>query len=189
MTARERRVLIAGAAIAAAVLVLRLAPPAVRSVQQQHERLAVQAALLARSQDDLRQAGALVDSGVVLQAAVRALAPKILTGSSRAEALADLAGRLSATAGRHRVKVSRTDLLPDSMRAGGLRLVRLRASLESDSRGTMELLAALAGEEVVLPVSDLRIMALDPTSPDAAAEVVRTELTVEGWFVQHQARP
>ena len=174
-----------GAAVAAAaVLALRVAPWTVRSLSAQHERVTAEAALLARARDDLGQADALVDSGAVLRARIVALAHRILTGSTEAEALADLSGRLGAAAARHRVKVERTDLLRDSTRAGGLRAVRLRASLEGDSRGTLELLRALTAGDVVLEVEEIRIMALDPTSPEGAAEILRTELAVQGWYLE-----
>jgi hypothetical protein len=185
---RERRALVLGGAIVVvAALVLRVVPWGVRSVAGQHERFTAQAALLARAVDDMRTAGTLVDSGAVLEGRVRALAPKILSGSSEAEAVADLTAKLAAGATRHRVKINRIDLLPDSTRAGQLRAVRLRASLESDSRGTLELLRLLTRDDVVLTLPDLRVTAIDPHTTDQRPEILRTEITVRGWFLERRS--
>lgn len=184
MTPRDRRALVVGGAITAAALFgLRLAPWVVRFLGELHQRVAMQAESLARAQDDIRQAQLLVDSGGVLKAKVLALAPRILSGSTGANATADLSGRLHAAAGNHRVRVERTDVIPDSTRAGGLQQVVVRAMLESDSRGTLEMLRELTRSGVVVSLRDLRIMAIDPNSPDRSPEVLRTEVTVQGWFL------
>jgi hypothetical protein len=185
--ARERRVLaLGGGIVVVAALVLRVIPWGVRSVAGQHERLTVQSELLARAQDDIRGAATLVDSGAVLEGRVRGLAPKILSGASEAEAVADLAAKLGASATRHRVKVKRTDLLRDPTRAGQLRAVRLRASLEGDSRGTVELLRSLTRDDVVLTLPELRVAAIDPHSTEQRPEILRTEVTVRGWFLERR---
>jgi hypothetical protein len=172
-----------------AVFALRFLPWATGAIEGRRQRVLLQAELLNRARADLLLADALVDSGSVLQARVLELAPRILSGSSEAAARADLAGRLHAAAARHRIRLDRSDMVPDSARAGALRSVTTRTLIEGDSQGTLELLQALGQGEVVLTLGDLRVMALDPSSPDAAPEVLRTELTVQGWFLQRDSIP
>ena len=73
---------------------------------------------------DLADAPLLRDSAGVLTRAVVSLAPKLLSGDTPAEALADLSGRLNLAASRNRAKLERTDQLSDSALACRLRRVR-----------------------------------------------------------------
>jgi hypothetical protein len=177
------------AALGSAVFFLRVAPWAYGEIRDLRQRFETKTELLARTRADIRSAAQLVDSGTALKKGILALAPKILAGAGESEALADLAGRLALIAERHRVRLDRTERLPDSTRAGRLRRVALRAHIESDSRGTLEMLAAVGRGPTVLALRDLRIMAIDPDSPDRVAELLRTELTVEGWFLQRDSAP
>ena len=103
--------------------------------------------------------------------------------------LTDLTGRLDVAAEAHQLRVARTGAIPDSVHAGSLRRVSVRAELEGDTRGTLEFLGALAHGPALLGVSDIRIVAADPASPASAAEVLRTELTVRGWYLAREEHP
>ena len=61
--------------------------------------------------------------------------------------------------------------------------MRLRATLESDVRGVSGVLRAMEFNEAALSVNELRIVAVDPNSPDRAPEVLRLQVTVAGWFL------
>jgi len=78
----------------------------------------------------------LRDSAAVLSQAIVALAPQVLSGSSAAEAGADLSGQ-NESRGRHGhpPRVERLDPLPDSAGEGRLGRVRVHAALETDVRG------------------------------------------------------
>ena len=91
MTARDRRALILGGVVVlGTVLLVRVLPWGVRRVLGAEAGLRERAALLARSRADLADAAMLRDSAAELGQALVGLAPKILSGNSPAEAMADL---------------------------------------------------------------------------------------------------
>src|SRR5881397_161499 len=119
MTARDRRALVVGGLIVAvAFLLLRVLPWTVRSALAAEAGLRQRAALLARARADLAEASGLRDSAVQLGHALVGLAPKILSGNSVAEAVADLSGRVNLAASRNQAKLERVDPLTDSTVAG-----------------------------------------------------------------------
>lgn len=184
MTARDKRaLLVGGAAVLLAAVTLRILPFSWRAFRDLRETLQSQAELLERSRWEIRQAAALEDSGAVIKAKVRALAPRILSGAHQAAAMADLTARLKRATNAHRVRVERTSALGDSAAAGGLRRVSLRAALEGDSRGTLGVLGALGRGPVVLMPTDLRIRAGNSAASGSAAEVLKVEMTVRGWYL------
>ncbi len=184
MTGRDRRALVlGGVTVLGAVLGLRVVPWSVRRVVVAERELREQATLLARARADLTEAPTLSDSAALLSRTVVGLAPKLLSGDTPAEAVADLSGRLQLAASRNQAKLERTDQLPDSGAAGRLRRVRVHAALESDIRGLIGLLQAVETGDAVLSVEDLRVVAPDLNSANGAPEVLRLEVTVTGWFL------
>jgi hypothetical protein len=184
VTLRDRRALIAGGAVVGlAILILKLGPWAWQTVIEQRTELQARAELLERMRADVRSAARLEDSGVVVKGRLAMLAPKLLTGRTTSEATADLGARLAAAAVRHRVRVSRTDPVIDSTERRGIGPVALRAVLESDTRGLFGLLEAVGREPAVLVIDSLRITVADPLVPADRAELLRTDLTVSGWFL------
>lgn len=187
MTPRDRRALLLGGAIAVAAFGgLRVGPWAWHRTRNIVDRLQARAELLERARADVRHVQGLEDSAAAIRAKVVALAPKILSGGTPPEALADLTGRLTVAAERHRVRLERTDLITDSTRSGELWRVSVRSAIESDTRGTFEFLGALVQDPTVLTVGQVRIVAPDPGSLPAAAEILRTELTVHGWYLNRE---
>jgi hypothetical protein len=185
VNARDRRALTAGLLVCvAAVLLLRGLPWSVRTAAAARERLQARASLVARSEEDLQLVPVLEDSARALRGRLAELAPKILTGAREAEARSDLAERLSVAAEAQRVRVARTDAVPDSAHAGQLRRVSIEAELEGDTAGMLGLLSALCRGPALLWVADLRVVAVNPTSPETAPEVLHTELTLRGWYLQ-----
>ena len=185
MTGRDRRALILGGGVVlAAVFLLRAVPWTVRTALAAETGLRQRAALLARARADLAEASGLRDSAVALGQALVGLAPKILSGNSVAEAVADLSGRVNLAASNHGAKLARLDPVADSGVAGRLRRATLRTSFECDVRGLVGVLEALEGGKAVLSVKELRVTAVDAASVDKSAEVLRVELTVAGWFLE-----
>lgn len=184
MTPRDRRALIwGGSVVLAAVLVLRVVPWTVRSALAAETALREQSALLARARADLADASALRDSAVQLGQALVGLAPKILSGNTVADAVADLSGRVNLAASGHQAKLERVDPVPDSTVAGRLHRVTLRTAFECDVRGLVGVLQTLAFGRAALVVRDLRVTTVDIASPEKSPEVLRVELTVTGWFL------
>ncbi len=184
MTQRDRRaLLLGGAVVIGAVLILRLLPWTVRTAVAGEAGLRERAALLARARADLAGAGELRDSAVQLGQALVGLAPRILSGSSAAEAIADLSGRVNLAASSHQAKVERVDAVPDSVIRGRLHRASLRAGFECDVRGLVGVLQALEFGKVPLALQELRVTAVEVGSGDKSAEALRVELTVSGWFL------
>jgi len=129
------RLIMGGIAIAGAVLGLRVLPWAVRHVADAHAVLRERATLLARTREEMASLPRLRDSAGVLSQALVALAPQVLSGSTSAEAGADLSARMNLAASRAPAKVERLDPLPDSSGVGRLGRVRVHAALETDVRG------------------------------------------------------
>ena len=184
MTGRDRRALmLGGAVVIGALLVLRVVPWGVRGVLGAETGLRERATLLARARADLADAGVLRDSAVQLGQALVSLAPKILSGNSEADAIADLSGRVNLAVTSHQAKLERVDPLPDSLRTGRLRRVALRAAFECDVRGLAGVLEALEVGKVALSLREVRVTAVDAGSADKVPEVLRVEMTVAGWYL------
>jgi len=184
VTGRDRRaVLFGGAIVLGSVLLLRVVPGGVRWMLASERELGQRAELLGHARAELAQAGALSDSAARITRALAGLAPKLLVGSTRAEAGADFAGRLSLLAARHQVKLERVDQLADSAAAGRLRRIAVRVTLESDIRGIFGLLQALASGDAPLSVEALRIVAPDPGGTGAGPETLKGELSLTGWYL------
>jgi hypothetical protein len=190
MTPRDRRAVVLGGAVClSALLLLRGVPWAVRAAASAVASLHARAELLARAEAELREAPVLVDSARVLQARITALAPRILVGDREAEVVTDMAGRLGVLAEQNRVRLGRTAAIADSLHAGPLHRISLRASVEGDARGTLGFAGGLARAPALLDLAELRIIAADPGSPPAAPEVLRSELTVRGWYLVRDSAP
>jgi hypothetical protein len=182
MTPRDRRALVLGSvAVVVGVFVLRVLPWTVRSALAGEVGLRQRAALLARAHADLAEASGLRDSAVELGHALVGLAPKILSGNSLAEAVADLSGRVNLAASRNQAKLERVDPLTDSTVSGRLHRVALRAAFECDIRGLVGVLQALTFGKAALTVRELRV---DASSADRSPEVLRVDMTVAGWFLE-----
>lgn len=184
MTGRDRRALrIGGAVVCGAVLLLRVVPWGVRRALRAETGLRDRATLLVRARADLADASALRDSAAQLGQALVGLAPKILSGNSAADAVADLSARVNMAVSGHQAKLERLDPLLDSLRAGRLRRVALRAAFECDVRGLAGVLDALEFGKVALALRALRVTAVDAGSADKMPEALRIEMTVFGWYL------
>jgi len=185
MTPRDRRaLLVGGIAVAGAVLGLRILPWAVRRETAAHAILRERATLLARTREEMASVPKLRDSAAVLSQALVALAPHILSGSTSAEAGADLSGRMNLAASRAPAKVERMDPLPDSSGDGRLGRVRVHAALETDVRGLVALIRAIDGGDDVLKLDELRVEALEPGTVQRGPEILKVEVTVTGWYIR-----
>lgn len=184
MTSRDRRALwMGGAIVVGAIVVLRVVPAALRTLSTAHEQLQIRAALLARARADLAQTTLLRDSAVELSRALVELAPKILSGTSAAEAVADLSGRVNRATVDHQAKLEGVDPASDSVVAGRLHRATVRTTFECDIRGLVGVIEALELGKAALAVRELRVTAVDPALSDGNPERLRVELVVTGWFL------
>lgn len=185
MTRRDRTALILGiGVILTAVLALRVLPWSVRRALAATGDLRERATLLAHAQQDLVQSALLRDSAVGITQALVGLAPRLLSGTSAAEAGADLSAQLNLVASRSAAKLERLDVLPDSVRAGRLGRARVHVALETDIRGLAGFLRAIGAGDAALTVQQLRVVAPDPGSAERLPEILKVEVTVAGWYVR-----
>ena len=185
MTPRDRRALLMGGiAIATAVVGLRVLPWAVRRVIDARTVLRERATLLARTREEMASLPQLRDSAAVLSQALVALAAQVLSGSTSAEAGADLSGRMNLAASRAPARIERIDPLPDSGGDGRLGRVRVHAVLETDVRGLVALLRAVEAGEEVLKLEELRVQAPDPGTLQRGPEILKVEIRVSGWYLK-----
>ena len=185
MTPRDRRaLLVGGIAIGGAVLGLRVLPWTVQRVTAAQAVLRERATLLARTREEMASLPRLRDSANVLSQALLALAPQVLSGSTPAEAGADLSGRMNLAASRAPAKVARLDPLPDSSGAGRLGRVRVHAALETDVRGLIALIRAIDGGDEVLKLDELHVESPEPGTVQRGPEILKVEVTVSGWYIR-----
>ncbi len=184
MTGRDRRALVLGSGIfLTALLLVRGGPAAVRFIRDAHAALATQARELAALREQVEAGPALLEEGTRVRDSLGQLAPRILAGRSRAEAVDDLTERLSLAAARHRVRLDAAVPAGDSARAGALQRVTVEARLTGDLRGMVETLETLAEDRVPLRIAQYRVIGADPATPPDQPEVLQAELTVRGWFL------
>jgi len=187
LTERDRKALRAGAVIiVTAILCLRLVPLGTRQLEKQLTDLRARATLLAHARTETDAAAELRDSASVLSQGLVQLGPALLSGNSAAEAVSDLSGRLNLAAVRSPAKVERVDPVSDTMTAGRLHRVSIHAALETDVRGLSAFLSAIDAGDPVVTIESVQIVAPAPTSGDRVAEVLKTEVTVSGWYLEQR---
>ena len=183
MSPRDQRALRMGiAAVALALLSLRVVPWAVRSASAERDRLHAGRALLLQARGELRAAARFQDSAAAIRQALDSIAAQVLSGGNEAEAWSDFENRVSLAATRNGAALKRSTRLPDSARSGLLKRITGRAELESDLPGILAALKAIERDPVVLRVGELRVEAVNPAS-QRGPEVLRAALVVEGWFL------
>jgi hypothetical protein len=184
LSERDRRALMMGGVVTlAGLLAFRAIPWGARQVTGLQQDLESRRMLLAQARAELAAPGVLEDSALALRKGIEALAPRILAGSSEAEALASLSGQLTHLATAHQSKVLQFEGQPDSTTAGGLRRVTAKAAIEGDIRGITALLAELSTESIVVVPTALAINVVDPAPTGRSPEVLRLEITVTGWHL------
>lgn len=167
-----------------AVLTLRVFPTAVRKAFAARGTLGERATLLARTRDEMASLPRLRDSAAVLSQALVALAPQLLSGSTHAEAGADLSERVNLIAARAPAKLERLDPLEGSLGGGRLGRVRLHAALETDVRGLVAVLKAIEAGDEVLHLDELHVEAPRPDPAERGPEILKVEVIVSGWYIR-----
>lgn len=184
MSPRDRRVLRVGiATVAVLVLGLRIVPALIRAERILRESVGEQRVRVVRLRADLGAFPVLEDSAEVLSRAVVALAPRLVSGTSEAEAgveLALIARALFESAG---ARVLRATGIGDSVRAGLVERVAARIEAETDATGLANTLAGFVAQPTVLEVASLRVNALEPEAEGTGAERLRVEVIVRGWWL------
>lgn len=188
MTPRDRRALRIGVlVVVGGALLLRGVPALWSGWMERREALRARRELLSRAEEALARIDSMEAQGVEVRAKLVALAPRLVSGRTDAEAQADLNGRLALIANRERTRLVRAAPLPDSTREAQLHRVRLRVEVESDWSGLVGFLRGVVADPAVLRVTSVALRGSEIPVAGGGPEVLTGELEVTGWFLSGRA--
>ncbi len=188
MTPRDRLAVRLGLGIAVgSFLLLRGVPVLWRGWHERRELLRSRQALLLRAEDALARLDSLEADGGRARARLVAVAPRLVSGRTEAEAQADLNGRIALIANRERTRMLRADPQPDSTSEAQLRRVRIRVEVESDWSGIVGFLRGIVADPAVLRVTSVTVRGAESPGTGATAEVLTGEVEVTGWYLSTRA--
>jgi len=178
---RDRRVLVIGGAIIAALFAVSRGFPAWRGwVTKQQSSAAEMTAEMARLDAAISMQRALKDSLRSRRSRLTELRAALLHGDSPASSAASLASLVSSAASDAEVRLGAVQVRADSAGKTPLTRVAVRADATGDIRGVTRFLAALEGGTALLSVRELSVSSPAPGAPDSQAEALRVEIVVEG---------
>lgn len=181
LSTRDRRALLLGSAIIAAIVVSARVLPAWRRWQVNEQSAADAAARgLARSRAELLGQHAAHDSLAARKARLDSLRAAWLDGDTPAAAGAALAGEVSSAGERAGVTIGALDIRVDTAGGAVFLPVRVQATATGDIQGIVSFLAAIESDRVVLSIRALSINAADAAASPTTPEVLRADLTIEG---------
>jgi len=181
LSPRDRRVLIAGGAIVAAIFVVSRGFPAWRGwLAEQQSSAAEMTAEAAKLDSAIPLQRVLKDSLRSRRTRLTELREALLPGDTPSSAAATLASLVSSAARDAGVRLGAVQVRADSV--GKTRFVRVavQADATGDIRGVTRFLASLEGGTILLSVRELSVSSLSPGAPDTQAEALRVEIVVEG---------
>lgn len=187
MTRRERRFMVGGAGLVLVVFAARTGPGALGALADWQQRVRARAALVARQEAELAQLAVLEGRADSLKARVEALADALLPGRTEAEAEAELLTRVQATAAGASGTLQLAEAVPDSLRIGWLRRVRVRATWSSDFSGLLAFMHRLEYGRPLLVVNRIRVESAAADPSGAVPEQLTAELVLEGWYLSREA--
>ncbi|MFN2397811.1 MAG: type II secretion system protein GspM [Gemmatimonadaceae bacterium] len=177
---RERAVLVLGAIALVLILGTARGVPAwlawVRNARASAQEMTH---AVWRTESLIRSERAASDSLSARNERLQLLERELLDGDSPAVAAASLAGLVSDAAASSGVELGTVQLRADSSSTTAFIRVSVRADATGDVRGLMEFLAELE-RMTLLAVRELSISASDLVAPADRAEILRSELVVEG---------
>ena len=187
MTSRDRRALrIGGGVVLAGLLCFRALPAVWRGWRAGHEELLAQRELLDRADHALGLLDSIESRAGRTQQQLIALAPRLVSGQTDAEAQADLNGRLALHANHERTRLLRADPVIDSGRVGELHRVRLRLVVESDWSGLVGFLKSVVADPAVLRITSVAVRGAEIPTMTSGPEVLTGEVEVTGWYLERQ---
>lgn len=184
MKASDRRALVwGGLVVLAAAMVLRILPLSIRAVTSLRVETADRVLTLSRAQEVLEGARATRDSLAQALSSIVALAPRLVDGSSEADAQASLSDFVSFTAGRHAMRIVRLDPLSDSTADGLFSQVAVHVELEGDIAGLTRFLGTVETGDPLLTVPALSVQAPDLNGHTNVPEALKIEATIVGFYL------
>lgn len=190
MAERDRRAVLAGAAVLALGLGVRgIALPYLDRVRDARERVEREEAMLERERTLLREARGYRTAFDSLGGRLVSTVPRLMRGGALSGTQATLARRLDDAARAAPALLSRVEALAPRPAGAGLLAIPLRVEGESDYEGFLGLLADLEAGPTLFHLSDLEVRARDGGAPpDPAAPprpvVVSFRFTVTGFVLE-----
>jgi hypothetical protein len=167
---------------------LKVGPWAIGGFTEARWRLADRTRLLEQSRSMVLREPAIRDSATSVKDAIVALAPRLLSGGTQAEAADALGGLVNRAADQSNARLTGTSPEADSVQVGMLRRVAVRAAFDCDIRGLVSLLGFFAAQETLVLTDALRVVAEDAVAQGDGPEVLHMEVTLRGWY-QETGRP
>jgi hypothetical protein len=181
VSARDRRLLVAGGVVVGTLIVVARGIPALRSWEsQKFDEAAATAADLAMARDARRALPALRESLAIRRARLASLDSTLLSGQSAAAAAANLTAAVEQFAVDAGVKVNALQIVADSALSGSVAHVRLRITGVADVQGLSAFLRMVEGGDTALVVRELVVAQPDAAGPSSRPEALRIELLIEG---------
>lgn len=181
LSPRDRRVLIAGGAIVAAILVVSRGFPAWRGwLTEQQSSAAEMTAEAAKLDSAIPLQRALKDSLRSRRTRLTESQEALLPGDTPSSSAAALASLVSSAAKDAGVRLGAVQLRADSVGKTRFARVAVQADATGDIRGVTRFLASLEGGTTLLSVRELSVSSPSPGAPDTQAEALRVEIVVEG---------
>lgn len=181
MSARDRKVLVLGASVCAALIVAtRGAPAALRWSAESRANGAQLVAESERARECVGRAKETRDSLRARGARYYALGQSLLQGESVAVGGGALASLVSDAAAEANVRLGSVQVRTDTAGAGAFTTVGVRATATGDIRGIAALLKTLEGGPAMLAVRELSVTQPEPAAGDERPEVLQVQLLVEG---------
>jgi hypothetical protein len=181
LSPRDRRTLVVGAAVVAALVLLARGLPAWRRWDADARASAAEMAGEAeRAERGARQLPAALDSLQARRTRFVALGSAALDGGSPAAAGASLAGLVSSAAMRAGVRMGSVQVRTDSVGAGTFVRVGVRADGTGDLPAITRMLQLLEGAPERLAIREIAITQPNPGGPAEQPEALRLELAIDG---------
>lgn len=183
MKAIDRRALAWGGLVTlTAAIVLRIIPLSIRAVTSLRVETADRLLTLSRAQEVLEGARDTRDSLALALSSIVALGPRLVDGSSAADAQVSLSDIVSFTASRHAMRIVRLDPLPDSTADGVFSQVAIQVELEGDIAGLARFLGTVETGDPLLTVPALSVQARDLDHTNGP-EALKIEATIVGLYL------
>ena len=180
LSPRDRRTLIAGAAVIVGIVLLTRGLPAWRRWDGEARAASVELRVEAqRTRRAVEELPAMADSLAARQARFVALAPLLLAADSRAAATAALTSAISAAAQSSSVQLASMQVRSDTT-GNVFERIEARATMTGDGHGLGRMLVALERGPLLLSVRQLGVTQPSPSAPPDQPETLRVELVVEG---------
>jgi len=189
LSPRDRRTLVAGAAIVAALVLGAKGIPAwlawTRATRDEAREMVAEAA---RARASVEGATPTRDSLAVRYKRYLALAPRLLDATTPAGGGAALSSVVAGAAAGASAKVASIQIRADSAGPAAFTRVAVRADVVCDVRGLVAMLAALERGQLLVTVPELAVTSPDPGAGDDRPEMLHVQLLVEALVLNRRTK-